>query len=84
MPQAWQVKRGSMSDSRASSGHWSPLIAVQWLHWVPAWAIKARAWADGQLGERPVTPLPQHQINFLYVCEAGEPLKLSIKGFDQG
>jgi hypothetical protein len=32
-PQAWQVKRGSMSDSRASSGHGSLLIAVQWLHW---------------------------------------------------
>jgi hypothetical protein len=30
--QAWQVKRGSISESRASSGHRSPLIEVQWLH----------------------------------------------------
>jgi hypothetical protein len=32
VPQAWQVNRGSISDSRMSSGHLSPLIAVQWLH----------------------------------------------------
>jgi hypothetical protein len=31
-PQAWQVKRGSISDSRTSSGQLSPLIAVEWLH----------------------------------------------------
>jgi hypothetical protein len=30
-PQAWQVKRDSISDSRTSSGQSSPLIAVQWL-----------------------------------------------------
>ena len=28
-PQAWQVNRGSRSDRRTSSGHRSPLIAVQ-------------------------------------------------------
>jgi hypothetical protein len=32
LPQAWQVKRGSMSDSRTSSGHLSLLIAVERLH----------------------------------------------------
>jgi len=31
-PQAWQVNRGSRSDSRTSSGHRSPLIVVEWLH----------------------------------------------------
>jgi hypothetical protein len=31
-PQAWQVNSGLMSDSRTSSGHLSPLIAVPWLH----------------------------------------------------
>jgi hypothetical protein len=32
VPQTWQVNRGSISDNRTSSGHLSPLIAVQWLH----------------------------------------------------
>jgi hypothetical protein len=31
-PQTWQVNSGSRSDSRTSSGHLSPLIAVQWPH----------------------------------------------------
>jgi hypothetical protein len=31
-PQTRQVNCGSMSDSRTSSGHLSPLIAVEWPH----------------------------------------------------
>jgi hypothetical protein len=31
LPQAAQVKRSSMSESRTSLGHRSPLIAVEWL-----------------------------------------------------
>src|ERR1700676_352648 len=30
-PHAWHVNRGSMSDSRTSSPHRSPPIAIQWL-----------------------------------------------------
>jgi hypothetical protein len=30
-PQAWPVNRGSISESRTSSGHLSAVIAVQWL-----------------------------------------------------
>ena len=29
-PQALQINRGSMSDSLASLGQWSPLIAIEW------------------------------------------------------
>jgi hypothetical protein len=31
LPQAWRIKRGSRSDKRKSSGHVSPLIAIEWL-----------------------------------------------------
>jgi hypothetical protein len=31
LPQAWQMNRSSMSDSLTSSGHGSPLIAIEWL-----------------------------------------------------
>jgi hypothetical protein len=31
LPQVLQVKRGSISDSLTSSGHASPLIAIEWL-----------------------------------------------------
>ena len=31
-PQAWQTKRGSISNSRTSSGQWSAFIATLWLH----------------------------------------------------
>jgi hypothetical protein len=31
LPQAEHTNRVSRSESRASSGHWSPLIAIEWL-----------------------------------------------------
>jgi hypothetical protein len=31
-PQVWQVNSGSISESRTSSDHLSPLIATEWLH----------------------------------------------------
>jgi hypothetical protein len=32
LPQALHTKRGSISDSRISSGHRSPFIVTRWLH----------------------------------------------------
>jgi hypothetical protein len=33
LPHAEQTNRASISDSRTSSGHWSALIAIEWLQW---------------------------------------------------